>query len=214
MTATVTIYSDIHCPWAALAVHRLRRARDANGLDVVFDPRAWPLELVNSHGTSRDIVETETAVLAQHEEELFSRFRGDSWPSSFLPAFEAVAAARRALGVPAAEEVDYALRVAFFRESADLSVRSAIAEAVQDSGVDAEAVMKIWDREPVRADVLDDYARSAELPIQGSPQIFWPGGETTHNPGMTDHEWVRGIPRLRSVDGDAVERLLLKHIAA
>ncbi|MDQ3709126.1 MAG: DsbA family protein [Actinomycetota bacterium] len=214
MTATVTIYSDIHCPWATLAVHRLRRARDANGLDVVFDPRAWPLELVNSQGTPRDTVETETAVLAQHEEELFSRFRGASWPSSFLPAFEAVAAARRALGVPAAEEVDYALRVAFFRESADLSVRSAIAEAVQDSGVDAEAVMKIWDREPVRADVLDDYARSAELPIQGSPQIFWPGGETTHNPGMTDHEWVRGIPRLRSVDGDAVERLLLKHIAA
>jgi predicted DsbA family dithiol-disulfide isomerase len=214
MTATVTIYSDIHCPWATLTVHRLRRARDANGLDVVFDPRAWPLELVNSHGTPRDTVETETAVLAQHEEELFSRFRGDSWPSSFMPAFETVAAARRALGVPAAEDVDYALRLAFFRDSADLSVRSAIAEAVQASGVDAEAVMKVWDREPVRADVLDDYARSAELPIQGSPQIFWPGGETTHNPGMTDHEWVRGIPRLRSVDGDAVERLLLKHIAA
>ncbi|CAN5568089.1 MAG: DsbA family protein [Actinomycetota bacterium] len=214
MTATVTIYSDIHCPWAALTVHRLRRARDANGLDVVFDPRAWPLELVNSSGTPRDIVETETAVLAQHEEELFSRFRGDSWPSSFLPAFEAVAAARRALGVRAAEDVDYALRIAFFRESADLSVRPAIAEAVAASGVDTEAVMKVWDREPVRADVLDDYARSADLPVQGSPQVFWPGGETTHNPGMTDHEWVRGIPRLRSVDADAAERLLLKHIAA
>jgi len=36
---TVTLWSDIHCPWAAVAVHRLRSTRKDNGIDVVFDQR-------------------------------------------------------------------------------------------------------------------------------------------------------------------------------
>lgn len=216
MTSSVVIYSDLHCPWATVAVHRLRRARDAHGLDVVLDQRAWPLEWVNGVGTPRHIVQSETAVLAGHEPELFSRFRGESWPSTFLPAFELVAAARRAFGLRAAEEVDYALRRRFFRCSADVSVRHELEGALDDvrsggavDGFDAEAVMCTWEREAVRADVADDYRRSRELPIEGSPQVFWPDGSTTHNPGMADHEWVRGIPHVKSSDPRAPERLLL-----
>lgn len=53
-----------------------------------------------------------------------------------------------------------------------------------------------------------DYERSKSLPIHGSPQVFWPDGTTTHNPGLDDHEWVRGIPRLRSDDPAAPADLL------
>src|SRR5690349_24847921 len=116
MTATVDIWSDIHCPWALVAVHRLRAARDAQGLDVVFAPRAWPLEWVNRRGTPRGIVTAETAVLANHEPEIFNAYRDESWPSTFVPAFELVAAARRVGGPRAAEDVDYAVRLAFFRD--------------------------------------------------------------------------------------------------
>lgn len=216
MTVTVTIYGDIHCPWNTVAVHRLRRARDANGLDVVFDPRPWPLELVNGLGNPPRLVEPEKAVLGQFEPDLFSTFRGESWPSTLLPAFEAVAAARRAAGARAAEEVDYLLRVAFFRDSADVSLRAQIDKVVQEAAgkapepFDAGAVMALWDGGTPRADVLADYAASKALPIQGSPQVFWPDGSTTHNPGMTEHTWVRGIPRVHRSDPDEVERLLLR----
>lgn len=213
MTTTIAIYSDIACPWATVTVHRLRRARDAHGLAVVFDQRAWPLEWVNKGGTPRHIVEPETAVLAQHEPELFSRFQGASWPSTTLPAFELVAAARRAFGLRAAEDVDYHLRLRFFRDSADVSLRHELWQAAADAGLNADKVLNVWQTEPVRADVVADYARSHELPIQGSPQIFWPDGSTTHNPGMTDHEWVRGIPRVGHVEPDEPERLLLEHVA-
>ncbi len=218
MTATVTVWSDIHCPWATVAVHRLRAARDEHGLDVVFDQRAWPLELVNGSGTPRHIVPEEAAVLANHEPEIFSRFSGDSWPSTFLPAFELVAAARRCHDIRAAEDVDYQLRRAFFRHSVDVSIRAGLERALRkaatdDPELDTDAVMAEWDRGTVRADVLDDYRRSLELPIQGSPQVFWPDGSTTHNPGMNDHEWVRGIPRLRSTDPQAPSRLLRQALA-
>jgi predicted DsbA family dithiol-disulfide isomerase len=211
MTAAVTIYSDLHCPWATIAISRLRAARERHGVDVVFDVRAWPLEWVNERGTPRGIVEAETALLAHVEPELFGRYRSPSWPSTFLPAFELVAAARRVGGLRAAEDVDVAIRRRFLREGADLSQRHELRCAVGDTDLDPDAVMKIWEREPVRGDVVDDYERSKGLPIQGSPQIFWPDGTTDHNPGM-GLEMVRGLPHLKRNDPDEVARLLLTHV--
>ena len=210
---TVTVWSDIHCPWATTAVHRLRRARDAENLDVVLDPRPWPLEWVNGRGTPRATVEPEVAVLSTYEPDLFSAYTDDSWPSSFLPAFELVAAARRVGGATAAEDVDYALRLAFFRYSVDVSVRAGLEKALEVAGklgadIDADAVLQVWEREPVRADVVADFTRSQSLEIDGSPQVFWPDGSSTHNPGFTDVSWLRGLPRVGSADPDAPARLL------
>jgi predicted DsbA family dithiol-disulfide isomerase len=217
MTTSVEVWTDIHCPWATVVVHRLRAARDASGADVVFDQRAWPLELVNGTGTPRAILSAEVPVLANQEPELFSAYRNESWPSTFLPAFELVAAARRVHGPRAAEDVDYHLRVAFFRKSVDVSVRAGLEKALKlaaaaDPEIDAAEVLRVWESDNVRADVLSDYRRSHDLPIQGSPQIFWPDGTTTHNPGLTDHEWVRGIPRLHSADPSEPARLLAEKV--
>jgi predicted DsbA family dithiol-disulfide isomerase len=218
MTVEVDVWSDIHCPWAYVAVHRLRRARDAHGLDVVFAPRAWPLEWVNRRGTPRDIVTTETAALAGHEPELFTAYTGESWPSTFLPAFELVAVARRLYGVRAAEDVDFALRLAFFRDGVDVSIRAGLAEALAiASGLNADVVPEevedAWLRTNPRADVAGDFRISGGLPIQGSPQIFWPDGSTTHNPGMTDHRWHGGLVHIGHTDPDEAGRLLLAKTA-
>jgi len=135
-SVTVDVRSDIHCPWALIAIHRLRTARTRHGLDIVFAPRAWPLEWVNGRGTPRSIVTTETAALAGHEPELFNAYRNDSWPSTFLPAFELVAATRRIHGARAAEDVDYALRLAFFRDSVDISIQAGLRQALAAAAAD------------------------------------------------------------------------------
>ena len=211
----VDVWSDIHCPWALIAVHRLRSARDRHRLDVVFAPRAWPLEWVNGRGTPRAIVTTETAALASHEPQLFNAYRNDSWPSTFLPAFELVAAARRLYGLRAAEEVDFALRLAFFRDAIDVSIQSGLREALAGAvaanpEIDRDAVLDLWRHSNPRDDVARDFAESKKLPIEGSPQIFWPDGSTTHNPGMTDHYWSGELVRIgRTQPGDP-ERLLLE----
>jgi hypothetical protein len=197
-----------------VAVHRLRAARDEADLDVVFDQRPWPLELVNERGTPRAGVVLEAAVLANHEPDLFSAYRNDSWPSTFLPAFELVAAARRLLGVRAAEDVDYALRVAFFRHSIDVSIEAGLRRALEiareGSALDADAILDVWRNATTRADVFADFQRSKELPIKGSPHVFWPDGSDTHNPGLRDHTMVRGIPRINADDRDEPRRLLLE----
>ncbi|RNL80748.1 DsbA family oxidoreductase [Halostreptopolyspora alba] len=215
---TVTVWSDIHCPWAAVAVHRMREARHADGASVLFDQRPWPLELVNGQGIPYDIVSVEAAVLANHEPDLFGAFSADSRPSTSMPAFELIAAARRVQGTRAAEDVDYHVRRAFFRDGVDISIRSGLRRVLENAAeahphLAVEDILGAWDNEPVRADVLADYRRSTELPIQGSPQVFWPDGTTSHNPGMTDHEWVRGIPRIRTADPEAPLRLLRERAA-
>jgi predicted DsbA family dithiol-disulfide isomerase len=212
----IEIWSDIHCPWALIAVHRLRQARERLGAEITFTPRAWPLEWVNERGTPRDIVAAETAVLAGHEPDLFNAYANESWPSTFLPAFELVAAARRCQGPAVAEDVDYALRLAFFRDSVDVSIAAGLRQALGiasglNGGIDVDAVMTTWTDSPVRADVAADFRHSRQLPIQGSPQIFWPDGSTTHNPGMTDHYWRGGLMRINSADPGEPERLLRAH---
>ena len=217
--ATVDIWSDIHCPWAFVTVHRLRAARDKHQLDVVFLPRAWPLEWVNERGTPRSVVTTETAALASHEPEQLNAYVNDSWPSTFLPAFELVAATRRLFGARAAENVDYALRKAFFRDSVDVSIEAGLCQALSiavtlNDSIDHDHVMHAWRRTNPRADVADDFQASRSLAIQGSPQIFWPDGTSTHNPGMTDHHWHGGLVRIGATDDHAPERLLLAHLPA
>lgn len=199
----VDVWSDIHCPWALVCVHRLRAAREQLGMaGVVINPRPWPLEWVNEHGTPRDIVGPEAIVLAGEEPTLFSAYENPSWPSTFLPAFELVAAARRVGGARLAEDVDYALRVAFFRDQVDVSIAAGLRQALEVASAEkplpVEEVLRTWYTEPVRSDVLADYEISRTLPIQGSPQVFLPNGETHHNPGLSDHRWERGIPRIDS----------------
>lgn len=211
MTATVTIYADQLCPWAFVALHRLRNARDRHSIDVTFDMRAWPLEWVNEAGVPGAVfIQAETSLLAEHEPELFSAYTGRSFPSTELPAFELVAAARRAFGLRAAEDIAYHIGLRFFRHSADISLRHELRQIALDAGLDADSVMHVWQNEPVQADVAADYEHSRSLPIEGSPQIFWPDGTTTHNPGMRDRHWVRGLMRLGNVDHSAPERLLLE----
>ena len=75
-------------------------------------------------------------------------------------------------------------------------------------------MLKVWGTEPVRADVLADYELSKQLPIQGSPQVFLPDGSSEHNPGLTDHVWRGGIPRVLTDDREAPLRLLRRAAAA
>lgn len=77
--------------------------------------------------------------------------------------------------------MDYQPWLAFFRDSIDVSVRAGLERALPDAadssdGLDPAALLAEWDAGAVRADVLADYQRGKDLPIQGSPKC---SGRTT-----------------------------------
>jgi predicted DsbA family dithiol-disulfide isomerase len=127
---TIVMWSDIACPWATLAVHRLVAARHRLGMDgrVVVDHRAFPLEVLNGRPTPRHILDAEIPVAGGLEPDAgWQIWRDDPhrYPVTTLLALEAVQAAKEQ-SLWAGEQLDHALRKALFAESRCISMRHVI----------------------------------------------------------------------------------------
>jgi predicted DsbA family dithiol-disulfide isomerase len=194
---TIAIWSDIGCPWAHLAVHRLHETRRSLGLvdAVTFAHRPCPLELFNDRVTPRKTLAAEVPVVgARAPEAGWQEWDAPEWewPVTMLPALEAVQAVC-AQDVRAAEELDLALRVAFFGESRCISMRHVILEvASKCDRVDGDALAGALDDGVARRTVMarfEEADRSGE--VEGSPHLFLPDGTNAHNPGIDVH-WEQG----------------------
>src|SRR5438093_6132364 len=111
---TIVVWSDIACPWATLAIHRVLQVRARLGLegDVVLDHRAFPLELMNGRCTPRRILAAEVPVAGALAPEFgwqMWQAPESEWPVTTLPALEAVQAAKEQ-SLEASEALDLALR--------------------------------------------------------------------------------------------------------
>jgi len=207
--ATIVVWSDIACPWAHLAVYRLHRARRALDLEGVvrFDHRVFALELANSRPTPRRTLEAEVPVAGGLEPEAgWEVWQGQpwQWPVTVLPALEAVQAAKEQ-GLAVSEEIDRALRVAFFGQSRCISMRSVILEVAGEcDSVDVDRLQAALDDGRARAAVMGQHAAATApgAPVDGSPHLFLPDGAGVdsagvHNPGLElrwEGEEGRGFP--------------------
>lgn len=199
----ITVYSDIGCPWASLALASLRRELEELPADqrLAIEHRAFPLELFNRRGTPKHVLDAEIAVIASTEPDLgWSPWRrADSeYPSTMLPAFEAVQAVRRGQGAEAADLLDAALRRAFYVDCRTISLVTTITDvAAETPGVDADLVSRELSRGTHRRTVHDHFELARSEVVQGSPHLFLPDGRHVHNPAVRSTwtaEHGRGFP--------------------
>jgi predicted DsbA family dithiol-disulfide isomerase len=215
MTAhmTITVWSDIACPWATLTVWRLHARRAALGLDVPIEHRAFPLELVNERPHHRALLDAEIAVLAPLAPDAGWRpwWRNPSaYPVSTLLALEAVQAAK-AQGLDASERLDLALRQAMFRDSRCVTLRHEVLGAAEVAGLDVPALADALDAGTARSAVVADWHAALDGGAKGSPHVFAPDGLDAVNPGIEQH-WEGpkpgGRPVLDADDPGALDDLL------
>jgi predicted DsbA family dithiol-disulfide isomerase len=215
----IVVYSDIACPWAHIAVHRLQRERRRLGLDreVIVDHRAFPLELVNREPTPKDLLDVEIEVCADLEPEAGWDRHPPPWkyPVSTLPALEAVQAAK-AQGASVSEDVDHAMRHAMFAEWRCLSVFGEVLDVA--ATVETVDVDELWSEirsgRP-RSDVFDQFDLSSTGRIAGSPTFVLPDGSGHHNPGI-EMRWSDGPGSELIIDCDdpsAVVELIERAVA-
>jgi predicted DsbA family dithiol-disulfide isomerase len=221
---TLVVWGDIACPWASLAVHRLLTARSRLGLGdrVHIDHRAFALELVNGRSTPKRTVEAEVAAIGAYEPELAWQAwqrREDEYPSTVLLALAAVQASKcdSVGGLPASEQLDDALRHAFYVESRPISLWSVVIEVATGCElVDVEALVAEMRAGRGLAAVLDQVADQEKVGVKGSPHVFLPDGSDVHNPGLTI-TWTkdkgRGFPRIQSDDTTVYDDLLRRATA-
>lgn len=216
---TVALYTDVVCAWSTVALHRFYAARSRLGLDdaVRVDHRLFLLEDVNRFAIPERMLDAEIPVVGQLEPGLrMSPWQGEpsGWPVTALPADEAVHAAKQQ-SPAAAEQLDMALRLAFFRDSRCISM---LHEVVDVAGgcdlVDASAIAAALDDGRARGPMMADYRAHAD-DVQGSPHFFLADGSDVHNPGIAMHpDEEGGYPVVDSDDPSAYDDLVRRAAAA
>src|SRR5512139_905658 len=189
----ITIWSDLGCPWATLALHTLRTTAARRGQEVTVDHRAFPLELFNRQPTPKHIVDSEiVAICGLRPEVGWRRWSSPEWtyPVTTLPPMEAVQAAKdpRIGGPAGSHELDGALRHAFFVEGRCISITSVILDIAKGcERVDAQALGAALAEGAGRAEVHRDraIAEAAGAGVAGSSHIYTADGHSAHNPGVT-----------------------------
>ena len=185
----ILIYSDIGCPWASLAIHRLHLARDRAGLvdQVSFDHRAFPLELFNGEPTAPAALEEEVRAITEAEPDLgWTYWDKDAHlhPLTTLPALEAVQAAKQQ-GLRASEELDLELRAAFFGRSRPISMQHEILDAARGCpAVDVGELEKALVEGSARPRIFEQKTEAEREDVTGSPHLFLADGSDFHNPGI------------------------------
>jgi predicted DsbA family dithiol-disulfide isomerase len=185
----ITVFADIWCSFAHVAVHRLHTTRKRLGLEgkVHFDLHAFPLELLNDAPSPRTGTDSEVGQLGQHEPAAGWQLWQDKeylYPSTTLPALEAVIAAKEQ-SPHASEQLDLALRRAFWAQSRCISNRKVIMDAAGSTGVvDTVALAAALDDGRARKALSQDAAVAATEQVICSPHLFLPDGTDHANPGI------------------------------
>ena len=187
---TIQIWSDLGCPWSHAVVWRLWDARRRLGLEgrVRFDHHAFPLELFNSEPTPKARIQAEWPVARQLAPGAGWQSwdaADHAWPVTMLPPMEAVQAAKLQ-SLAASEELDRALRRAFWAESRCISLRHVILEVAGEcETVDVGTLADALDDGRARRALLDDWGVARGDEVRGSAHVFAPDGTNEQNPGIT-----------------------------
>ena len=186
---TISVWSDLGCPWSHAVVWRLWDARRRLGLEerVRFDHHAFPLELFNEEPTPRWHVDVEAPVartLAPRAGWQAWSAPDSSWPVTLLPPMEAVQAAKLQ-SLEAAEALDRGLRRALYGESRCISLRHVILEVAREAdAIDVAALAGALDDGRARRAVIDDWRAAQGDEVRGSAHLFAPDGTNAQNPGI------------------------------
>ncbi|ONM48512.1 DsbA family oxidoreductase [Nocardia donostiensis] len=212
---TVVVYTDVACGWSTVALDRFYRRRRDVGLEnaVLVDLRLFALEDVNRFPIPKRFLDTEIPVIGGLVPDFgWKPWQNDltTWPNSTLLANEAVHAAKRQ-SLSAAEELDMAIRRAFFCDSRPIDLLFELLDIAQGCPlVDHDRLATDLSTGAARADMMRDY-RAHRDQVQGSPHFFLVDGSSVHNPGIELH-WVgepgAGFPVVDSDDPEAIARLL------
>jgi len=185
----IEIYSSLECPFAYMAVYRLRQVWPEYAGRVQIIWRALSLEYANRRGPAKPTTEVELGLLKQIEPglplQVWSRPDWE-WPVTLWPAFEALACAQ-AQSSEAAFAMSWALRHAFFAESRNIALRNelfAIGQAVaKEVELDLTRLEDDWDSGRYKCTVIADSRRGwHDLKVAGSPTFIMPDGRQVANP--------------------------------
>ncbi len=162
--------------------------------------RPFPLEIHGGEAAPRDILEQEWWLAALQEPEAsFSQFRGNDWPTTTLPAFQAAWSVSQ-MEPSQVHDFDLRIRRAFFSEGRNIGKHETMMELAREASLDVLSFRRLLDSDESRASVLAEANLGKErFAIRGTPTIMLSDGARLRHP--------IAFPHLRRRKIDAVDRL-------
>lgn len=151
---------------------------------------AFPIELIDGAPPPRDILEQEWWLAALQEPRAsFRPFTGERFPTTTLPAFDAVKAAERQ-GDGAGQAYDLRVRQAFFRDSADIGNTDVLHDLASEVGLDLTRFDGDLASGDLRRQVLEEqHIGREQFGVRGTPTVVLPDKSHARLP--------IGFPRMR-----------------
>lgn len=151
---------------------------------VRFRIRPFPLEVAGNEGAApRDILEQEWWLAALQEPEArFAPFHGDEWPTTTLPAFDAVWCATQQ-DEALAHTYDLRIRTAFFAESRNIGRPDVLLALAEEVGFDIAQFIRDFESGAARAAVLEELRIGQEqYRVRGTPTLMLADGAKLRPP--------------------------------
>ena len=211
----IQIYSSVECPYAYLATYRLMKVWPEYAGRVQLYWRALSLEYINRISFSKPVMDAERQLFAHIEPDLpFNPWplADWQWPSTFWPAFEALACAQ-AQGELATNAFSQVLRRAFFVEGRNISLRHevlALAEELAAEGyIYFPRFQHEWDTGRWKHTIVAECWKGWHaLKLAGSATFVLPNGRQITNPAIGQAEFDEESLNLKSYtpfDGDPLD---------
>lgn len=145
--------------------------------------RPFPLEVADAEAAPRDILEQEWWLAALQEPAArFAPYQGNDWPTTTLPAFEAVWCAMQQ-NEDLAHLYDLRIRQAFFAESRNIGRRDVLLALAEEIGFTMPEFVRTFDSGVAWAAVLEERrVGQKQYRVRGTPTLMLADGTRLRPP--------------------------------
>jgi predicted DsbA family dithiol-disulfide isomerase len=145
--------------------------------------RPFPLEVFGGGPPDRQVLDQEWWLAAVQEPAAeFRAYTNADWPTTTLPAFEAVWCAKQQ-DEQVARTLDLRIRKAFFAESADIGRRDIYSGLAREVGLEMPTFNRLFESGQAREAVLEEGRLGKErYHVRGTPTLMLPDGNRLRHP--------------------------------
>lgn len=144
--------------------------------------RFFPLEVYGGGPPDREELELEIWLAALQESEAVFKPFSDDWPTTTLPAFEAVWTAFQQ-GESIGREFDLRIRRAFFAEGRNIGKREVMLNLAREAGLDMNHFTRFFNNSEARVAVFEEGKLGKEkYGVHGTPTVMLSDGTKLRHP--------------------------------
>jgi predicted DsbA family dithiol-disulfide isomerase len=176
-------WAEYYCPWCYIAAVRLDKLASEYQGRVRVVHRPFPLEVYGGGPPNKHELEQEWWLAALQEPlAAFKPYANPNWPTTTLPAFEAVWCAKQQ-HEQVANALDLRIRRAFFAESMDIGQRSLYGELAREVGLEMPAFNRLFENGQAHSAVLEEgQLGKDQYRVRGTPTLMMANGKKLRHP--------------------------------